>query len=457
MLSRRAPFGSEPLMVRTHLTGELVLAALPAPLAAAAHAISTAVATAGGEAWLVGGAVRDAFLGLPVNDLDVEVHGLEASALKHALRRVGRPKAVGRSFGLFKVDLGEGKLCVDVALPRAAVLSPLPGAALGAAAAPVVVQGDPWVGIEAALSGRDLTINAMAVRLRDGALADPWGGRDDLRAGLLRPAHPARFADDPVRVLRAARFAARFGFRLDPSLIAVCLGLPVAAAPPDRRLAELEAILLGPRPGVGIAAVFALDAGSAVLPGLEAAAVLPIADRLPASPDRPPGQALAVALCALLDGRPEAATPLLDGLGLVTRGGFPVRAQVVASWPWLAEAPPSRGWEEDAWLRHGAERLRVELALDAAAIARPDPRWSERSARAWALGVQAAPLLPLIDGATMRALGVRAGPAMGVAQRLVRRAQLDGRIVDAEGAVALVRAALAAGPLVPDGGAEPPR
>lgn len=422
-----------------------VLDALPPALAAAGARIAAAVGQDGGVAYLVGGAVRDALLGLPIKDLDLEVHGLSADALGAALRRVGPWRAVGRSFGVFKLRVRGLPEPVDVALPR--------GAGPRATGGEIAVIGDPHVGIEQALRGRDLSVNAMAVRLPDGALVDPCGGRADLAAGLLRPADPRRFGEDPLRALRAARFAARFGFALSPALVEACAGLPVGAEPVERRIAELEMILLGPRPAVGLAALRALGVEEAALPGL-AGAPLPAAARLPGPATRPAGEALAVALVALLAARRAAAPALLDGLALHSRGGFPVRAQVLAAWAWLDAAPAEAGGPRtDAWLRHGAELLRVDLALEAAAAADPDPVWPARLARAWALGVQAAPLLPLVSGAALRALGVPPGPAIGAAQRLVRAAQLDGQIADTEGAVALVLETLAAGGLP----AGPPR
>ena len=77
----------------------------------------------------------------------------------------------------------------------------------------------PDVTLEEDLRRRDLTINAMA-RTRDGTLIDPYGGRSDLAAGILRHVSPA-FAEDPLRVLRVARFAARFGFRIADSTLAL--------------------------------------------------------------------------------------------------------------------------------------------------------------------------------------------------------------------------------------------
>ena len=90
---------------------------MPVPQPEVLERLGRAVEGAGGRAWLVGGAVRDALLGLEARDVDVEVHGLGAAELEAALRTVGSVHPVGRSFGVFKTRIGQ--LTVDVSLPRA--------------------------------------------------------------------------------------------------------------------------------------------------------------------------------------------------------------------------------------------------------------------------------------------------------------------------------------------------
>jgi tRNA nucleotidyltransferase (CCA-adding enzyme) len=94
--------------------------------------------------------------------------------------------------------------------------------------------------IEADLERRDFTINAIALPLQgEPEPIDPHGGRADLEAGLLRVLHPRSFADDPTRALRAARYAARFGFRLEADTEALLRNAELGAVSPDRRRAEL--------------------------------------------------------------------------------------------------------------------------------------------------------------------------------------------------------------------------
>ncbi|MBU3694813.1 MAG: polynucleotide adenylyltransferase [Rhodocyclaceae bacterium] len=151
----------------------------------------------------VGGAVRDALLGRPVQDRDWVVVGATAQQMLDA-----GYKQVGRDFPVFlHPDTGE-----EYALARTERKS-------GHGYRGFVVHADPEVTLEEDLARRDLTINAMA-RAADGTLVDPYGGAADLQAGVLRHIGPA-FVEDPLRVLRLARFAARFGFAVAPETLAL--------------------------------------------------------------------------------------------------------------------------------------------------------------------------------------------------------------------------------------------
>lgn len=144
------------------------------------------------EIYTVGGAVRDELLGLPVQDRDHVVVG----ATPEAMRAAGF-KPVGKDFPVFlHPDTHE-----EYALARTERKT-------GPGYKGFCFHAAPDVSLEEDLARRDLTINAIA-RAADGRLIDPWGGRRDLEARVLRHVSPA-FAEDPVRILRVARFAARF-------------------------------------------------------------------------------------------------------------------------------------------------------------------------------------------------------------------------------------------------------
>ena len=172
------------------------------------------------EAYVVGGAVRDALLGRPVQDRDWVVVGATPAEM---LARGFRP--VGKDFPVFlHPESGE-----EYALARTERKS-------GHGYHGFVCHADPDVTLEQDLARRDLTINAIA-RRADGSLVDPYGGVADLRAKVFRHVSPA-FAEDPLRILRVARFAARFtDFSIAPETLALMRQM-VAAGEVDHLVAE---------------------------------------------------------------------------------------------------------------------------------------------------------------------------------------------------------------------------
>jgi tRNA nucleotidyltransferase (CCA-adding enzyme) len=159
------------------------------------------------KTYVVGGAVRDELLGLPVRDRDHVVVGAtpeEMTALGY------RP--VGRDFPVFL----HPETQEEYALARTERKS-------GRGYKGFTVHASPEVTLEEDLKRRDLTINAIA-RAPDGSLIDPFGGERDLKAGVLRHVSGA-FAEDPVRILRVARFAARFAFRVHQETLRLMQGM----------------------------------------------------------------------------------------------------------------------------------------------------------------------------------------------------------------------------------------
>ncbi len=153
------------------------------------------------KAYVVGGAVRDELLGLPVQDRDYVVVG----ATPEEMVRAGF-KPVGKDFPVFL----HPRTHEEYALARTERKS-------GRGYKGFTVYAAPDVTLEDDLRRRDLTINAMA-KDEDGRLIDPFGGNEDLKKGVLRHVSEA-FAEDPVRILRVARFAARFGFAVAPETL----------------------------------------------------------------------------------------------------------------------------------------------------------------------------------------------------------------------------------------------
>jgi len=189
-----------------------------------------------GQVFLVGGAVRDLLLGRDRADVDLVVIG-DAAALAAEL---GAESIEHERFATAKVELNGHE--VDIATAREEVYR-RPGALPEVRPAPT---------IEADLKRRDFTVNAMAIPLRgELALIDPHGGRADLESGLLRVLHPRSFVDDPTRALRAARYAARFGFGLEPETGRLILATDLDTVSADRRRAELLRLAAEPEASSG--------------------------------------------------------------------------------------------------------------------------------------------------------------------------------------------------------------
>ena len=186
------------------------------------------------KAYAVGGAVRDELLGLPVKDRDYVVVG----ATPEEMVRLGY-KPVGKDFPVFL----HPRTHEEYALARTERKS-------GRGYKGFTVHAAPDVSLEDDLRRRDLTINAIA-RAEDGTLIDPFGGEKDLRAGILRHVSEA-FAEDPVRILRVARFAARFDFAVSPETLLLMKNMVASgeadALVPERVWQELAKGLCEPRP-----------------------------------------------------------------------------------------------------------------------------------------------------------------------------------------------------------------
>jgi Poly A polymerase head domain len=170
---------------------------------------------AGGESYLVGGAVRDELLGRPVVDVDVACRDPRAAASAYAVRTGGALFPLSERHGAWRVAFRDGRT-VD--------FTPLGG------------------GIEDDLRTRDFTINAIARRVGSSEHVDPLGGREDLRARTLRGVSPQIFHDDPIRLLRAVRLEDELGLRLDDATEAVVRRDARLVTRPagERILAELE-------------------------------------------------------------------------------------------------------------------------------------------------------------------------------------------------------------------------
>jgi tRNA nucleotidyltransferase (CCA-adding enzyme) len=174
------------------------------------------------RAYLVGGAVRDALLGLPPGrDFDIEVFGVNYEQLVHALSRWGRTDLVGRSFGVVKLNTG-GDCHYDFTVPRQ-------DSKVAPGHKGFEMEFDPALTPEAAAGRRDFTINAIMYDPRARRTLDFFGGAADLRNRVLRQTSAA-FAEDPLRVLRGMQFAGRFNLTAAPETVELCRRMKSACA-----------------------------------------------------------------------------------------------------------------------------------------------------------------------------------------------------------------------------------
>ena len=211
------------------------------------------------EVYLVGGAVRDELLGVPVREKDWCVTGATPDDLKQLKYR-----QVGTDFPVFlHPETGD-----EYALARTERKT-------AAGYHGFEFDTSPDIGIEEDLKRRDLTINAMA-RDADGNLIDPWGGAADLESKKLRHVSDS-FAEDPVRILRVAKFAARFadlGFEVTDETMSLMARMvedgEADALVPDRVWKETEAALAGPHPQIFFSVLHESGALKAVFPEIDA-------------------------------------------------------------------------------------------------------------------------------------------------------------------------------------------
>ena len=215
--------------------------------------------------YLVGGTVRDILLGEESFDIDIAVDGDAIELARLLAATLGGRMTPHQRFGTAVVLYGEGDR-LDVVTTRTEFYD-APGAL------PTVERA----GLREDLFRRDFTINAMAVSLQPtdfGRLVDPFGGRADLAAGVLRVLHNLSFIDDPTRIFRAIRYEARYGMRLEEHsarLAHACIEMGLVGDLSSARLRdELQALLEDPGAAGGILRLGELGADRAIHPHLRA-------------------------------------------------------------------------------------------------------------------------------------------------------------------------------------------
>lgn len=447
--------------------------------------LARAINEAGGRALLVGGCVRDQLMGAQPKDWDLEVYGLDAARLREILDQFGPVNVVGESFTVYK--LGHD---LDVSIPRRERKS-------GRGHKAFVIEGDPEMSVAEATRRRDFTINAILQDPLNGELVDPFAGRRDLELRLLRAVSLETFAEDSLRVLRAAQFASRFQFDIEIETVALCRTIDLSDLPAERIWGELEKLLIQSRqPSIGIEWLRKLGALEKLFPEIQSLIDVPqdpewhpegdvfvhtklVIDRArELIDDLLYPRKVTVMLAALahdfgkpattefIDGRlrsrghEEAGVPptesFLDRINVHTVDGYNVRAQVIAlvrEHLKPGEFYKKRDEVGEGAFRRLARRCEPDLLYRVAkadSLGRnadwvPREQWYAAEAQEWfiersrELQVEQRPPDPLLLGRHLLELGVRPGPQMGEIARAVYEMQLDGRVRNLEDAIAEAR------------------
>ena len=434
---------------------------------------------------LVGGCVRDELMGVQPKDWDLEVYNLDAARLREILDQFGPVNVVGEAFTVYK--LGHH---LDVSIPRRERKS-------GRGHKAFVIEGDPSMSVSEATRRRDFTINAILEDPLTGELIDPFEGRRDIEQRLLRAVSKDTFAEDSLRVLRAAQFAARFGFDIEPETIELCRTIDLSDLPAERIWGEIEKLLLrAAHPSIGLEWLRRLGAIEKLFPEIQSLIGVPQdpewhpegdvfvhtklvidgARRL--IDDLPYPRQVTVMLAALahdfgkpattefLEGRwrsrghEEAGVPpaesFLNRVNVHTIDGYNVRAQVIALV--REHLKPGEFYKKREEVGEGAFRrlarrcepdllYRVAKADSLGRNAEwvPREKWYGSEAQEWfiqrsrELQVEQRPPDPLLLGRHLFDLGVEPGPRMGEITRAVYELQLDGSVRNLDEAIAEAR------------------
>ena len=444
--------------------------------------LARAIQEAGGRALLVGGCVRDQLMGAQPKDWDLEVYKLDPARLREILDQFGPVNVVGEAFTVYK--LGRD---LDVSIPRRERKS-------GRGHRAFVIEGDPSMSVTEATRRRDFTINAILQDPLTEEIIDPFNGRDDIKQRVLRAVSVETFGEDSLRVLRAAQFAARFEFDIDPETVELCRTIDLSDLPAERIWGELEKLLLrAARPSIGIEWLKRLGAIEKLFPEIQSMIGVPqdpewhpegdvflhtqlVIDRArELIEDLSYPRKVTVMLAALahdfgkpattqfIEGRwrsrghEEAGVPpsesFLNRVNVHTVDGYQVRAQVIAlvrEHLKPGEFYKKRDEVGDGAFRRLARRCEPDLLYRVAkadSLGRnadwvPREQWYGSEAQEWfmqrsrELEVEQRPPDPLLLGRHLLELGVEPGPRMGEITRAVYEMQLDGRVRNLDEAIA---------------------
>lgn len=187
----------------------------------------------GGRVFFVGGCVRDEILNKKIKDIDIEVHNITVETLLDILEEFGEVQKIGASFGVFNIRGYD----IDIAMPRKEKSS-------GRGHRDFEIFVDPFIGYEQAAKRRDFTMNSLMKDVLTGEIIDSFGGVEDIKNKVIRHVNDESFCEDPLRVFRAAQFAARFDFKVDKDTLTLSSTMDVSTLAFERIFDELKKALL---------------------------------------------------------------------------------------------------------------------------------------------------------------------------------------------------------------------
>jgi tRNA nucleotidyltransferase/poly(A) polymerase len=217
----------------------------------------------GENVYAVGGYVRDLVIGTPSEEVDILIARNSSEDIIHKISACGKVNLVGKSFGIIKLTIH--KKIYDIALPRKDVPREKPTRCHK----DFLISADPELPIEKDLERRDFRCNSMALRLKDGVLIDPFDGFKDTKARVIRLTNAQAFPEDPLRVLRVARFSSVLRFKVDPAIYDIAKDIDLRGLSVERVNEEMfKILLLSPLPSVGLEELFKVGALKQLFPEL---------------------------------------------------------------------------------------------------------------------------------------------------------------------------------------------
>lgn len=216
-----------------------------------------------GDVYAVGGYVRDLIRGIPSEDVDILITHHPVEEIIKKIKSYGKVDLVGKSFGVIKFTIN--RKTYDIALPR----RDMPKESEVRGHKDFIISANPDIPIERDLQRRDFRCNSIALRLIDNTLIDPFGSLEDISAKIIRLTNPKAFPEDPLRVLRAARFASVLNFSIDTEIYDSSKDIDLSGLSVERVNEEIfKILLLSPLPSSGLEELFKLGVLRQLFPEL---------------------------------------------------------------------------------------------------------------------------------------------------------------------------------------------